>query len=447
MGQRIGNLFGNKGAKIGAEAGRLFRQVTGFGDYKVESNSLVASLDRLPTFRNMSSGTKVLHREYLGDVITSSTIGAFKNQVFPIQPALYTTFPWLSASAENYQEYRLNGLVFEFKSNSYNALSSTNTASGTVVMATNYNVLESPFPNKFIMEQTQFTCSGKPSINLLHPIECAKIETPTSVLYTRSGTVTTGDLRLYDWGNFQIATVGMQGANTNIGELWVTYDVTLLKPRLGAAVDVYDHYVLPVGHFVPGGAAYFGHLEVPPTLSPDSDMGTRLEALVPMDSGLNTIVWPPTYVGNCMVVYCAPIESKAASGVSTPYSLTFAGNCRYINFIGSDTGNSNESIGPLLYNGQGGTTFVTCVSLNGGGALAFGGGTTGAPPLAGDLYIIALPFNFERTPLPALSFQRHLRPELQGDLEESVILSPIISSLKRLELKENEKKERRKTIK
>jgi len=244
LGRRVGGLFGSQGSRVGEEAGRLFRQLTGFGDYKINKNSLTTG-DSLPTFRSPKNGTRVIHREYLMDVITSATAGAFSIEQIPIQPALLGSFPWLSASAEQYQEYRLNGCVYEFKSNSYNALASTNTASGTVIMSTNYNALDPAFISKFQMEQSQYTCSGKPSVDLLHPIECAKVETPTNVLYTRSVQTFNGDLRLYDWGNFYIATVGTQGASTNIGELWVTYDLTLLKPKLGSAVDVADHYILP----------------------------------------------------------------------------------------------------------------------------------------------------------------------------------------------------------
>ena len=394
MGQRIGSVFGPKGSRIGAEAGRLFRSVTGFGDYQVQSNSLLTAMDRLPSFRSMSSGTRIMHREYLGDVITSSTPGAFKLQSFPVQPALLSTFPWLSATAENFQEYRANGIVYEFKSNSYNALASTNTASGTVVMATNYNVLEPNYATKFLMEQSQYACSDKPSNHLLHPIECAKIETPTSILYTRSGTITSGDLRLYDWCNFQIATVGMQGASTNIGELWVTYDITLLKPRLGSSVDVYDHYIIPPGDVTYGQPAKFGQSDNPPPKSPESDMGTQLVSFTPDNVGYDGIAWPSNYVGNVLVLYCIPCVSVAGASLNDPLTITYAGNASYINFIGG-VNNSTEAGGVFVYNGQGCTTFATVVRLNGGGAIRLTGGTTSAPPISADLYIVALPANFE----------------------------------------------------
>jgi len=398
LGSRIGGIFGPTGSKIGASAGEMFRAVTGFGDYKVSSNSLITSMDQLPSFKNLTAGTRVVHREYLFDVITSDTIGAFKNESIPIQPALLASFPWLSASAENYQEYRINGLIYEFKSNSYDALSSTNTASGTVVMATDYNVLDPPFANKFEMEQTQFTTSGKPSISLMHPIECNRVETPTNVLYTRAGAVTSGDARLYDWGNFQIATVGMQGASTNIGELWCTYDITLLKPKLLNTVDVYDHYVLPQGHFIPGGPVYFGSTNFPPTLVPESDMGTTLS-----DSGsggLDTITWPPGYTGKVCVIYRSDIQSIPSSSLASTYGFDFPDSVLPWTTFGTGGGfpaGDNEGSGPLVYNANGGVTFLLFLRIVNGGYITLIGGTSSGPPRAGDLIIVALPQNFDES--------------------------------------------------
>jgi len=396
----LGNVFSPAIGRVGAEAGRLFKQVTGFGDYKVNKNTLMNG-DPLPTFKNMSNGTRVIHREFLFDVITSDTVGAFKIQKIPIQPAILSSFPWLSASAENYQEYRLNGCIFEFKSNSYNAVSSTNTASGTVVMSTDYNVLDPPFPNKFTMEQSQYTCSAKPSSHLMHPIECAKLETPASVLFTRPGPVTSGDLRLYDWGNFYIATVGMQGSSTNIGELWITYDITLLKPKLGSTVDVSDHWVLPLGATQPGGNSYFGSIPAPPSLTLDSDMGTTLSA-VGTTGGLNTINWPSGYTGNVAVIYCCALTSVGSLVQANFINVTSSTITAIYAFgIGQPSNFFTNQINLLLYNDNGGVTWVMFLSVVDGGSLTISGGSNGFIPLtSADLFIIALPSNFNTLGLP-----------------------------------------------
>jgi hypothetical protein len=299
-----GGTLGSVGGVLGKQAGKLFHKITGLGDYKVTSNTLLkpASMDSLPAFTRAGQATRILHREYIMDVITSATAGAFKIETFPIQPALPLTFPWLANIAANFDEYELNGMIFEFKSNSYDALASTNTASGTVIMTTQYNVLALNFVNKQQMEQYDFTCSSKPSVDLIHPIECARGQTPINVLSTRVQDVKEGDLRLYDFGNFNIATVGMQGSAVNVGELWVSYDVSLYKPRLGvsiyAPVDMW--YLGPLDHiaFDTPTASIWG---TNPTLDVSSNMGTTLSPAA-SPTGQQRITFPSSFTGYATII-------------------------------------------------------------------------------------------------------------------------------------------------
>ena len=115
---------------------------------------------------------------------------------------------------------------------SADALNSTNTALGQVIMATNYDVNQPLFDSKYEMENTEFSTSVKPSLSAMHPIECARTESTLNELYVAAGgnIPPGGTASMYNFGNFQIATNGFQAANVNIGELWVTYEVTLFKP-------------------------------------------------------------------------------------------------------------------------------------------------------------------------------------------------------------------------
>lgn len=381
FGQRVGNLFSPSVGKVGAEAGRLFRQLTGFGDYKINQNTLMSGQDSLPMFATSRTATHIRHREYIGDVVTSSVIGQFKIDTFPIQPGLSQLFPWASASCQNYEQYEIEGMVCEFKSNSYNALASTNTASGTVIMTTQYNALSAPFVNKIQMEQYEYTCSAKPSVDLLHPIECARDQTQTSLLNIRTAPVSTGDLRLYDKGNFSIATVGMQGASTNIGELWVTYDIKLLKPRLGNVTDVFDHYTPVAASTSPLGSPFGNPLTTAKLLN--SNMGTTITA--------SSIRWPATYTGNVMVVYAYNREVfGAAESIAIGYTGTVG--CVPLGlFHGSFWANMGGSASGMRYTTTQGYLDVTTWTITGGGLLTFSGGT--GSPLADsvDLFIVSLP--------------------------------------------------------
>jgi len=76
-------------------------------------------------------------------------------------------------------------MIIEFKSTCCDALSSTNNAMGTVVMSADYNTANAAFTSKLQQEQSLFCVSGKPSINLMLPIECDPSQTPLPKLYIR----------------------------------------------------------------------------------------------------------------------------------------------------------------------------------------------------------------------------------------------------------------------
>lgn len=175
---------------------------------------------------------RVAQREYLGEV--NGSTGFVNNNKF-INPGLASTFPFLSRTARNYQEYQFEHVEFEFKSKSANALNSTNTALGTVVTATNYNCCEPNWTSKAQMEVTTGVISEKPSVSQIHGLDVRPSQTPLPRLYVRSQAVPNSqDQHLYDLANFQIATQGMQ-AVADVGELWVDYSCLLFKPRIDAS--------------------------------------------------------------------------------------------------------------------------------------------------------------------------------------------------------------------
>jgi len=231
-----GDLYDSAGSLLGkglAIAGRTAAKIFGLGDYEVKKNVLMSG--NLPEVYNMpkGGGTIIRYQEYLGDIITSATPGNFKIDAYNIQPGLPASFPWLSQIAANYEQYSLEGIVYQFKSTSANALNSVNTALGSVMLATNYDVSDPPFVSKSEMLNYEYSSSCKPSESVLHMIECDPKQSVLTELYTRTGELPLNkDLKFYDLGKFQIATVGFQGTSVNIGELHVTYQVRLLKPKL-----------------------------------------------------------------------------------------------------------------------------------------------------------------------------------------------------------------------
>ncbi|AJK30619.1 putative capsid protein [Chimeric virus 14] len=247
--------LGKAGGAIGSKLGGYLHyigKIFGSGDYVTSSsqvrNNILVNQSQVPQFQDGKNTVRIAHREYLGDIITSSTPGAFSIESYPINPGVSGSFPWLAnVVGASFQQYRINGMVFEFRSMSADALTSTNTALGTVAMATDYDSKDTAFTSKQQMENTEFGVSCKPSSCMIHGIECARSQTSVSELYVRAFAVPSGaDPRLYDMGNFYIATQGMQGASVNVGELWVSYDITFFK-----AIEQVPGFIMPLANYTP----------------------------------------------------------------------------------------------------------------------------------------------------------------------------------------------------
>ena len=213
--------------------GRRLKGSGAYGTGSIGSGSRTAP--QVPQIHSGGDKLRIKHREYLGDLFSSV---AFQNRLISINPGLLSSFPWLNGIAVNFEEYEFNGLTFTFHSTSSNALNSTNTALGTVVLAAEYNVTSPPFASKAAAENTMWCSSGKPSQDLNLPIECNSKVNPLGTQFVRSGPVPATDLRFNDLCNFQLITQGMQTDGANIGEIWVSYDVTFRKPVLNNANQV-----------------------------------------------------------------------------------------------------------------------------------------------------------------------------------------------------------------
>lgn len=340
IGSAMGSPYGlgKAGSAIGKKIGsyaHYIGKIFGSGDYvtssgQVKHNTLVND-SQIPSFGGTKSEIRVRHREFLGDVISSSTIGAFSLQSYPINPGLNRSFPWLSSvCGASFQQYRLNGMVFEYRSMSADALNSTNTALGSVVMATDYDSADASFTNKQQMENTEFGVSCKPSSCMIHGIECARSQTSVNELYIRAFAVPTGkDPRLYDMGNFQIATVGCQAASVNLGELWVSYDVSLIK-----SIEQVPLFLATAAGYTPVSASPTVPLGTSQTLASDSigltftankvqfpydtSVGTVYQMLLFYNLTSGAVTAPAVTAGNGMTILSswAPAAGETASRLS-----------------------------------------------------------------------------------------------------------------------------------
>lgn len=204
----------------------------------VGSNQNYTTKDQVPKIHGGGENVRVVHKEYIQD-ITSTT--GFSNTVFDINPGIAKTFPWLSSIAQCFEQYKFNGLMFQFVTTSVDALNSTNTALGEIIMVAEYNVNSPKFSNIQQMLNSMWAVSTKPSCNAIAPIECDPRKQAVELFYVRTGAVPSGqDQRFFDPANLQLATNGNPAASVNLGQLWVTYDISFQKPilQLDAGNDI-----------------------------------------------------------------------------------------------------------------------------------------------------------------------------------------------------------------
>lgn len=239
-GDRIGRFLGYPMLKgVGKWLGSGIGAILGSGDYQMMGNNpkynVLVSDVQVPQFSTSRQTNVVCHREYLTDIVGTSGFNIAK---YAVNPGLQETFPWLSTLAQNYQEYRIHGIIFEFRSLITDFV--TGGAPGVIVMATNYNADAPLYSSKQEMENSEYAVATKPTLNLIHGLECAPNQTVLPEKYVRTGEVPSGqDLRMYDLGNVQVATQG--NPNQLLGELWISYCVEFFKPRMpdsiGGEVD------------------------------------------------------------------------------------------------------------------------------------------------------------------------------------------------------------------
>lgn len=337
--ETTGGLLGPAGRKVG----KFLGTITGSGDYAVSANSIMTESTHtltpsVPQFRrNLDGSTTISHREFVGDIYSGSLANTFNIQTFSLNPGMANVFPWLSVIAMQYDQWRPDGIVMTFKSTSSSYSGGASQALGTVIMASDYDLTDPSYSGKVEMNNSQFAISCKSDHTMMHPIECAPNQRPIRLLKTRDGP-TSDNLQWYDLANFQIATDGLPVANVNVGELWVTYEITFYKEQLYGGI--YGGSVLENVYMFPTAAvnAPFGG-------SPQSvGAGNKLFNITFPTSALITMtgVTPgmefsvEMYISGAAAATAAHTPALTGATFVTPIISIFPSN----NFIGIGAGTS-----------------------------------------------------------------------------------------------------------
>jgi len=298
---------------------------------------------QIPAFANLVNASIITHQEFLGDIVEpAANNGVFTNRTYFINAALPGSFPWLSVLASNYDQYLFGGLVFQYKPSSsvINNAAGAGLGLGMVIMSTDYDSSQAAYSTKLEMENAQYTVSGRPSDSIIHPIECDRSYTPVSLLYTRFTAVPAGsDQRLYDLGQFQLATQGIpNNANAQtLGELWVSYQVALVKPQLNSGAAGYTivswKWQLPIATVSATNTAYFGNPADAAVLVAGSSPNP------PTLSNAGVVTFPLGLTGTFQFTY---VIYGASTTLTTSVANSFQGNVAGINIMDGDAASTTN---------------------------------------------------------------------------------------------------------
>lgn len=185
-----------------------------------------------PIMRNI----RVKHREFITEIARATTETTYTRTV---NPGLENMFPWLSRLASCFETYRWNRLEFHF------IPTCPSDTAGGFAMVPDYDATDPPFE---ISKQKLYAHADTVRGNLWAPLVCrctlANLRKMKSY-YIRSKPLDNGDKKLYDALRFYYA-VG-SGSPMVVGELWISYDITLQTPQLesntlasSAFLNLYD---------------------------------------------------------------------------------------------------------------------------------------------------------------------------------------------------------------
>lgn len=233
----FGKLVSPIAAELGQKGGDMLQNfITGHGDYEVTQNTLLDANSLPLEVRNDPAKWTVLRkREYLGNVYSAPEEGAFAVTDYSFNIGLPECAPWGYRTGQSFREWIASGAIVEFESTTSPIAPSGGSNLGSVMGAVEYNSSRiHPFTNEDEMENQDHSVSRATSQSWIMPIECAKDETVMADgLWTRSGPLPAGQpAQLYDHCVFSIGTIGQANSSTNLGKLYLTYEVYVRKPTI-----------------------------------------------------------------------------------------------------------------------------------------------------------------------------------------------------------------------
>ena len=250
IGDMIEPGLGTLGDVVTRKAMDLFGKITGFGDYDVKVNSLIADpTNANPLPAKFGDGSIRKRGTDFIKFVKVKAGGAFKlDDTFFISPSNPKLFPKLSIEAQLYQKSILHGAIIRLESACSESISTNNgdMSIPTLIVAALYNLKESDFQDEVEMLNTYLCSDKRVNKDFLHPIECDRSQQPTNVLLNWAQLPLPGyvrDPQFENLGKLFVAHIGgTQSSDFTAYKMYIDYDVEFLQPIVRKTIQMEDHY-------------------------------------------------------------------------------------------------------------------------------------------------------------------------------------------------------------
>ena len=173
-----------------------------------------------------AGSTRVRHREFIQNVTSEHT---FDNGLLALGVNVGDTkmFPWLSRIANGYERYCVHSMTI-----SYEPFVST-TETGAILMQADYDPGDPAPVSKSVMLNSMGASRSAVWMNSSMPLNRKELSYDDHLFVRHQNRDTFSEnLKLYDVGTIFIAVTDNEATSgtKQYGEVWVTYDVTLMVP-------------------------------------------------------------------------------------------------------------------------------------------------------------------------------------------------------------------------
>lgn len=295
-----------------------------------------------PRIASVGRGVHITHIEQLVPIPGSITFALSK---FDVNPGLSGSFPWLSSIARRYEKYRITRLEYH-----YNAKCAT-TAAGNVILAPEFGIEDDAPVTSYQMSSYKSAVNTVPWRDIVLRVKNTDMQN-YKLYKVRSTPVT--DATLYDPLTFYIATEG-QADTSQIGLLYVSYDIEFVEPQLSASA----------GNIA--GGDLFSVTGIPASLGYGGTFDPQSRDVTVAADGMITLLQRGTYVFvidvQCSDVPSAPSFNVGAGVTFTGYAQTVQGNdMTYVAVVVNQVANGN--IVPNCTVAGGGTVDATHILVS-----------------------------------------------------------------------------------